>query len=109
MAEPHIDRYMHLSLNAVFDAIRLLEVGHHAAKCGDIHTLIRKAFGWNEIVVSPEGIVPARDEPSASRGKPETLRAKPTGAKRELVSRIFASWNQMVNWLSQLQGLRRAA
>ena len=25
------------------------------------------------------------------------------------VSQIFASWNQMVNWLSQLQGLRRAA
>jgi integrase len=29
-------RYMHLSPNAVFDAIRLLEVGHPTAKCGDI-------------------------------------------------------------------------
>jgi integrase len=30
-----------------------------------------------------------------------------TGEK--VVSLNFASWNQMVNWLSQLQGLRRAA
>ena len=56
-------RYMHLSPNAVFGAIRLLEVGHPTAKCGDIvetaDTLIRKSFGWSEIVVSPEGIEPS--------------------------------------------------
>jgi hypothetical protein len=28
--------------------------------------------------------------------------------EREMVSQIFASWNQMVSWLSQLQRLRRA-
>jgi hypothetical protein len=30
-------------------------------------------------------------------------------AGRGLVSQIFTSWNQMVSWLRQLQGLRRAA
>jgi hypothetical protein len=29
--------------------------------------------------------------------------------ERELVSRIFTSWNQMSSWLSQLQELQRAA
>jgi hypothetical protein len=28
--------------------------------------------------------------------------------KKKVVSQIFASWNQMVSWLSQLQRLRRA-
>ncbi len=28
-------RYMHLSLNAVFDAIRLLETDHRPLECGD--------------------------------------------------------------------------
>jgi hypothetical protein len=47
-------RYMHLSPNMVFDAIRLLEVGHPTARCdcGDGDTLIRKSFGWKEIVVT---------------------------------------------------------
>jgi hypothetical protein len=30
-------------------------------------------------------------------------------AEESLVTQIFASWNQIVSWLRQLHGLRRAA
>jgi hypothetical protein len=30
-------------------------------------------------------------------------------ADEKMVTQIFTSWNQMVSWLRQLQGLRRAA
>ncbi|MBA3887687.1 MAG: hypothetical protein H0X67_18445 [Acidobacteria bacterium] len=36
-------------------------------------------------------------------------RAKPGRAKRDLVSRIFASWNELNGWLRQIDGLRRVA
>jgi hypothetical protein len=56
-------RYMHLSPNAVVRCDST--TGSRASNrkvwrhCGDGHPLIRKSFGWNEIVVSPEGIEPS--------------------------------------------------
>jgi len=49
-------------------------------------------------------------------GKPTDPRSRGLAGKHrwrindfELVTQIFTSWNRMVSWLSQLQGLRRAA
>lgn len=58
--------------------------------------------------MSPEGIVPARDEP-ASRGVPENIRGEPSRAQRGLVSPTFASWNQLGGWLRQVEALRDVA
>ncbi len=38
-----------------------------------------------------------------------TYRAKPVRATREVVSRIFTSWNQLDGWLRSLATLRAVA
>jgi hypothetical protein len=61
-------------------------------------------------LVSPEGI-----DLVQSSAKREDARLISSGANqleaqgRELVSRIFTSWNQLDEWLRAVDGLRRAA
>jgi hypothetical protein len=44
-----------------------------------------------------------------SRGLPTVAHADVDKRERRLVSRIFASWNQLDRWLRQVEGLRRVA
>lgn len=55
--------------------------------------------------MSQEGIVPAGAAcKTAPRGW--IARGEPARAKRAVVSRIFASWNQLGGWLRQIEALR---
>jgi hypothetical protein len=58
-------------------------------------------------VVSPEGIDPDGEPEGRSRGA-DAFRGE-TNERIELVSRIFASWNQLDGWLRQVDGLRQVA
>ena len=49
------------------------------------------------------------DRPNRRDGTTFNYSTLDQDARRSLVSRIFTSWNQMASWLSQLQGLQRAA
>lgn len=44
-----------------------------------------------------------------SRGLPSGAHADDGGRERRMVSRIFASWNQLDGWLRQVDRLRHAA
>ncbi len=50
-------------------------------------------------MVSPEGIVPVQAGPKGEAGVPRFF----------VVSRIFASWNQLDGWLRQVERLRLVA
>jgi len=60
-------------------------------------------------MVSQEGIVPAQASPKGDAGVSEFFVAKPLRAKREVVSRVFASWNQIREWLRHVECIRLAA
>lgn len=59
-------------------------------------------------LVGPGGIVPAREAPQADRGMPESFRGEQTD-RREVVTRIFPSWNSLGDWLRRIEGLRLVA
>jgi hypothetical protein len=59
-------------------------------------------------VVSPEESSPLAAAEGCRR-VPDEFRVKPTRTEWEVVSRIFASWNQMAAWLRQIAGVRAAA
>ena len=60
-----------------------------------------------DLAESPESLM-TRIEQQGSRG----VMGHQIGVYQDLsrpVTQVFSSWNQLVSWLSQLQGLRRAA
>lgn len=46
---------------------------------------------------------------SAANGVPGFFLAKPLRAERGVVTRIFTSWNEIGEWLRQLEALQHAA
>ena len=79
---------------------------HSNRPSGTTLQLLGAAESADEGVVSRDGIVPARDEPKANCGAPDEFRAKPSRAKRGLVSQTFASWNHVRSLLRQVDSLR---